>query len=52
MGAEELSAPIGRNHSRRPLGEFVLIDQVAGRVARHHDTGIGIEFISRDKAVA
>ena len=37
---------------RPPLGEFVLIDQIAGRVARHHDTGIGIEFLSRDKAVA
>jgi hypothetical protein len=39
-------------HVRPPVGEFVLIDQIAGRVARHHDTGIGIEFISRDKAVA
>jgi hypothetical protein len=28
-----------------PLGEFVLIGQMAGRVARHHETGIGIEFV-------
>lgn len=37
---------------RPPVGEIVLIDRIAGRVARHHDTGIAIEFISRDKAVA
>ncbi|MBV8976998.1 MAG: PilZ domain-containing protein [Alphaproteobacteria bacterium] len=30
---------------RPPLGEFVLIGQMAGRVARHHDQGIGIEFV-------
>jgi hypothetical protein len=30
----------------RPLvGEFVLIGQLAGRVARHHENGIGIEFV-------
>jgi hypothetical protein len=38
--------------TRPPVGEFVFISQIAGRVARHHDTGIGIEFVSRDKAVA
>jgi hypothetical protein len=27
------------------LGEFVLIGQMAGRVARHHEEGIGIEFV-------
>ena len=37
---------------RPPIGELVFIEQIAGRVARHHDTGIGIEFVSRDKAVA
>ncbi len=37
---------------RPPIGELVLISRLAGRVARHHDTGIGIEFVSRDKAVA
>jgi PilZ domain len=30
---------------RPPIGEFVLIGQMAGRVARHHDEGIGIEFV-------
>ena len=28
-----------------PIGEFVLIGQMAGRIARHHDEGIGIEFV-------
>lgn len=28
-----------------PIGEFVLIGQMAGRIARHHDDGIGIEFV-------
>ena len=37
---------------RPPLGEIVLIGQTAGRVARHHETGIAIEFVSaqHDKA--
>jgi hypothetical protein len=30
---------------RPPIGEYVLIGQMAGRVARHHDSGIGIEFV-------
>jgi len=30
---------------RPPIGEFVLIGQMAGRIARHHEQGIGIEFI-------
>jgi hypothetical protein len=30
-----------------PIGEFVLIGQMAGRVARHHDDGIGIEFVGQ-----
>lgn len=30
---------------RPPVGEFVLIGQLAGRIARHHETGIGIEFV-------
>ena len=33
-----------------PLGEYVLIAQIAGRVARHHEDGIGIEFIGQEKA--
>ncbi|HEY1836152.1 MAG TPA: PilZ domain-containing protein [Rhizomicrobium sp.] len=28
-----------------PIGEVVLIGQMAGRVARHHESGIGIEFV-------
>jgi hypothetical protein len=36
--------------ARPPIGEFVLIGQMAGRVARHHETGIGIEFVVQDKA--
>ncbi len=31
---------------RPPVGEFVLIGQMAGRVVRHHGTGIGIEFVA------
>ena len=30
---------------RPPIGEYVLIGQMAGRVARHHEDGIGIEFV-------
>jgi PilZ domain len=32
-----------------PIGEFVLIAQIAGRVARHHPDGIGIEFVGQEK---
>jgi PilZ domain-containing protein len=28
-----------------PLGEYVLIGQMAGRVVRHHELGVGIEFV-------
>jgi len=28
-----------------PIGEFILIAQVAGRVCRHHVDGIGIDFV-------
>lgn len=34
---------------RPPIGEFVLIAQIAGRIARHHGDGIGIEFVGQDK---
>jgi len=34
------------------IGEFVLIAQMAGRVARHHESGIGIEFVGQPKAHA
>ena len=33
-----------------PLGEFVLIAGMAGRVVRHHEHGIGIEFVGQDKS--
>jgi len=32
-----------------PIGEFVLIARIAGRVARHHGDGIGIEFVGQDR---
>jgi hypothetical protein len=34
---------------RPPIGEFVLIAQIAGRVARHHADGIGIQFVGQEK---
>lgn len=34
-----------RSDMKPPIGEVVLIGQMAGRVARHHDSGIGIEFV-------
>lgn len=30
---------------RPPVGEFILIGQLAGRIARHHEHGLGIEFV-------
>jgi hypothetical protein len=33
-----------------PIGEFVLIAQIAGRVARHQVDGIGIEFVGQEKS--
>lgn len=36
-----------RTDTRPALGEFVLIAQMAGRVARHHDQGIDIEFVGQ-----
>ena len=32
--------------TRPPIGEIVLIGQMAGRIARHHTHGIAIEFIT------
>jgi hypothetical protein len=39
---------------RPHIGEFVLIGQLAGRVARHHNDGIGIQFVglTEDKPTA
>ena len=34
-----------RSEFRPPLGEHILIGHRAGRVARHHEDGIGIEFL-------
>jgi hypothetical protein len=39
-----------KSETRPPLGEFVLIAGLAGRVARHHEHGIGIEFVGQDKS--
>jgi hypothetical protein len=33
-----------------PIDEFVLIAQIAGRVARHHADGIDIEFVGQEKS--
>ncbi len=30
---------------RPQVGEFVLIGQLAGRIVRHHEHGVGIEFV-------
>jgi hypothetical protein len=38
-----------RTDTKPMIGEFVLIAQIAGRVARHHADGIGIEFVGQDK---
>jgi hypothetical protein len=37
---------------RPAIGEVVLIAQMAGRVARHHEEGIGIEFIGQETKAA
>lgn len=38
-----------RTDVKPPIGEFVLIAQVAGRVARHHPDGIGIQFVGNER---
>src|SRR5580658_4052446 len=40
-----------KSEVRPPLVEFVLIAGMAGRIARHHEHGIGIEFVGQDKHV-
>ena len=37
---------------RPAIGEFVLINGAPGRVARHHESGIAIEFLSRQRTAA
>jgi hypothetical protein len=34
---------------RPTIGEFVLIAQMAGRIARHHEQGVGIEFVGQER---
>jgi PilZ domain len=34
-----------KSEVKPPLGEVVLIGQMAGRVARHHENGVAIEFV-------
>jgi hypothetical protein len=34
-----------KTDARPPLGEVVLIGQMAGKVVRHHEAGIAIEFV-------
>ena len=34
---------------RPAIGEFVLIAQIAGRVARHNADGISIDFVGNEK---
>lgn len=35
-----------RTVSRPPIGEMVMIGQMSGRVVRHHEAGIAVEFAS------
>jgi hypothetical protein len=41
-----------KSEIKPPIGEYVLIAQTAGRVARHHEHGIGIEFVGQEKPAA
>lgn len=41
-----------QTRARPALGEIVLIGQMAGRVARHHDSGVAIEFVTPMPGVA
>ena len=35
-----------------PIGEFVLIAQIAGRIVRHHADGVGVEFVGQERGAA
>lgn len=35
-----------KSDTRPPIGEVVLIGQMAGRIVRYHETGIAIEFVT------
>jgi hypothetical protein len=39
-----------RTDTRPPVGEHILIGHRAGRVARHHENGVGIEFLGLSAA--
>jgi hypothetical protein len=39
-----------KSEIKPPIGEFVLIAQMAGRITRHYDDGVGIEFVGVEKA--
>jgi hypothetical protein len=41
-----------RTEVKPPLGEIVNIGQTSGRVVRHHDNGIAIEFLGSGRASA
>jgi len=41
-----------KTDQRPPVGEFVLIGQMAGRVARHHEDGVAIEFVGNAQGSA
>jgi hypothetical protein len=40
-----------RTDLKAPIGEHILIGHRAGRVARHHEDGVGIEFLGASLAV-
>lgn len=50
LNCEVLDLSLGgvslKTDARPPMGETVLIGQTAGRVVRHHETGIAIEFVN------
>lgn len=47
-----LSGVSVRSETKPPIGEHILIGHRAGRVARHHSDGIGIEFLGISLAAA
>jgi len=45
-----LSGVALKTEVRPPVGEVVLIGQMAGKVVRYHENGIAIEFVNPEKA--
>src|SRR5207253_757287 len=39
-----------RTDLKAPIGEHILIGHRAGRIARHHEDGVGIEFLGASLA--